>query len=122
MPKRDSYEAVLLACALALATSACGDDDGGAETPPLGTCDLRSQANSCIELHDASAADLENQEEGCFDAGGAWSNDACPTEDLVGCCEYEFGNSFRECFYVGIMRDPEAYCADTVSGTWSPAP
>ena len=99
--------------------SACGEEEEEG-TPAIGTCDRRSIAYACIELHDASPADLANQEEGCADASGAWSNDACSNDDLVGCCEYTFGNEFRECFYTGITRDPVAYCAD-FDGVWTPA-
>jgi hypothetical protein len=118
-----------LGCSLGLFAAGCsggsdGDDGAGGsggETPALGTCDLRSLSLSCIELHDASAIDLVNQEEGCLERGGDWSNDACSGDDLVGCCDYTRGNEFRECFYTGIARDPVAYCADTVSGVWTPA-
>jgi hypothetical protein len=130
MFKGRSFVAAFLGCSLGLSSAGCsGDSDGddgaggggGGQTPALGTCDLRSLSLSCIELHDASAIDLVNQEEGCVEHGGDWSNDACSSDDLVGCCEYTFGNEFRECFYTGIARDPVAYCADTVSGVWTPA-
>ena len=115
-----------LAGLLALFASGCGDDEGNEDgddgsTPSVGTCDLSDVSQSCIELHDASAADLENQENGCLDAGGVWTNLECPTENLVGCCDYEFGNTFHECFYTGIMSDPVAYCTGTVDGVWTPA-
>lgn len=124
MRKERFLAAIGLAFSLSVFATGCGDDDGGDggdATPSVGTCDLRSLSQSCIELHDASAADLENQEEGCLTRGGDWSNDACPTEELVGCCDYEFGNTFHECFYVGIARDPMAYCMNDVDGVWTPA-
>ena len=126
MQKRRLGVALSLVGALALLASGCGDDadddeDGGGNSGSSGTCDLRGISQSCIELHDASAADLENQEEGCLDAGGVWTNLECPTEDLVGCCDYELGNTFHECFYTGIARDPIAYCSTTVDGVWTPA-
>jgi hypothetical protein len=98
-----------------------GSGGSGGSTADVGTCDLRSVSQSCIELHDASAIDLQNQEEGCLDAGGIWTNLECPTDELVGCCDYEFGNTFHECFYTGIARDPVAYCTGTVDGVWTPA-
>ena len=124
MRKTRFLSSVGLVVSLSALVIACGDDEGGengGSTPSVGTCDLRDVAQSCIELHDASAIDLENQEEGCLDRGGVWSNDACPTEELVGCCDYEFGNTFHECFYTGITPDPVVYCSDTVDGVWTPA-
>ena len=41
--------------------SACGEDEEE-DTPTLGTCDLRSVFAHCIEIHDASPADLDSQE------------------------------------------------------------
>jgi hypothetical protein len=101
----------------------CSDDEesDGGETPSVGTCDLRAINQKCIELHDASAIDMENQEEGCLDAGGGWSNDACPAEELIGCCDYVFGNDFHECFYVGYAADPIPYCETDMDGVWTPA-
>jgi hypothetical protein len=126
MQKQRLVVALSLVGVLGLFAGGCGGDDdedgdGGGSTPSIGTCDLSGVSQSCIEVHDASAADLENQENGCLDAGGVWTNLECPTEDLVGCCDYEFGNTFHECFYTGIARDPVAYCADTVDGVWTPA-
>ena len=128
------FLATVVGLLLGTGMTACGgnddessDEDGnggsggsGNPTPMLGTCDLRSVSSSCIELHEASAIDMENQENGCLNANGGWSNDVCPTEELVGCCEYTFGNDFRECFYVGVTRDPVVYCAD-FEGVWTPA-
>jgi hypothetical protein len=109
--------------ALCAFSTGCGDDDesDGGATPSVGTCDRRATAEQCIELHDASAIDMENQEEGCLDNGGDWSNDACPTEELIGCCDYVFGNSFHECFYVGYAADPIPYCETDMDGVWTPA-
>ena len=118
MMKRRFIVAVLLAWGLVVATTGCGDDDGGGETPALGTCDLRSVSYTCIELHGASATDVDNQKAGCDENGGDWSTDACPTDQQLGCCEYEFGNAFRECFYTGTMADYEYYCIDMMDGTW----
>jgi len=121
MRKIPAARAFLLVSCFAVA--ACGEDDE-AETPALGTCDRRSVQSTCIEIHDASSIDLANQEEGCLDNDGDWSNETCPTEALVGCCEYEFGNSFRECFYVDSTADGEAYCQMPIfegTGVWTPA-
>ncbi len=124
MRKRQLVAAFGLVALLGTFVSACSDDDGddgGGSTPDVGTCDLRSLSHSCIELHDGSATDLSNQEEGCLDAGGEWSNDTCPMEELVGCCDYELGNTFHECFYTGVTSDPMAYCMNVVDGVWTPA-
>ena len=124
MRRLRAAQAFLVVSSLAVVVIACGEDETE-QTPALGTCDLRSVQSTCIEIHDASSSDLDNQEEGCVDGGGDWSNDACPTEALVGCCEYEFGNSFRECFYVGSSTDGEAYCQMSIfegTGVWTPAP
>jgi hypothetical protein len=120
MRKRRVFGLVLALFCMAFAT-ACGDDDEGESTPALGTCDRRDSNRSCIELHAASSADLSNNEEGCLGANGAWSNAPCPTEELVGCCEYTFGNEFRECFYTGVAGDPVAYCMTWDDGVWTPA-
>jgi hypothetical protein len=121
MTKRRLAVAALLAGGLAVASGGCGDDDEAGETPALGTCDLRSVSHHCIELHEPSASDFENQKEGCAERDGKWSSDVCPTEALVGCCDYEFGNVFRECFYTGVTTDAEMYCSETVHGVWTPA-
>jgi hypothetical protein len=121
MTERRLIVAVLLLWAPAVVLLGCGDDDekGGAEA--RGTCDLRAVSHKCIELHDASSIDFENQKDGCNENDGEWSTDACPSEELIGCCDYEFGNTFRECFYTGITSDYEAYCRDTVDGVFTPA-
>src|SRR5262250_1105442 len=101
----------LLALGLSLGVVACGggDDSSGDGGATHGTCDLRSVGFSCIE-RSGTPAGIEDQKSGCLDAGGLWSNDPCPTEDLVGCCDYTFGDPYHECFYTGITRDPVAYC------------
>jgi hypothetical protein len=121
MLKHRVLAGVLLAVSCLFVVTACGDDDEGESTPALGTCDRRVGNDSCIELHDASGIDMSNQEEVCLDANGNWSNDPCPTEELVGCCEYTFGNQFRECFYAGAVADHVAYCMTWDDGVWTPA-
>jgi len=113
-----------LTCLVSLSLAACGsgDDDDGDTTPALGTCDVRSRSHSCIELQNANARNLESQESGCLDTGGTWSNAECPVEERLGCCEYTFGSHFRECFYTGITRDYEAYCAMFDDSVWTPDP
>ena len=107
-----------------LVLSACGggdDDDDGGGTGGYGTCDLRVQHSSCIEAT-GSPASIAEQKEGCLDANGVWSTSPCPAaDDLIGCCEYTFGNSFRECVYEGTTKDPVAYCAMFDDGVWTPA-
>jgi hypothetical protein len=112
---------VALALHCLFVVTACGDDGEGESTPSLGTCDRRAGNNGCIELHDASGIDMSNQEEGCLNANSDWSNDPCPTEELVGCCEYTFGNEFRECFYTGVATDPVLYCMSWDDGVWTPS-
>jgi hypothetical protein len=112
--------AASLVLALGVMTSACGEDEEEEQMHGFGTCDLRNVSPSCIERHGATPTELASQEEACVDAGGDWSNDSCPNDDLVGCCEYTFGDEFRECFYTGTTRDPVAYCAD-FDGVWTPA-
>lgn len=109
---------------VSLSLAACGsdDEDDGDATPALGTCDLRSTRHTCIELKDATARNLEAQEDGCLDGGGTWSNAECPVAERLGCCEYTFGSDFRECFYVGITADYEAYCANFDDSAWTPDP
>ncbi len=113
-----------LSVVLALVTTTCGGDDEERDPPPdIGTCDLRTTRSSCIELHGGSSGDLENQEAGCLDASGEWSNAACPTSNLLGCCDYDMGNAFHECFYQGhasSLQALETACAD-LDGTWTPA-
>ena len=106
---------------------ACGggddDDDTSGGTGGYGTCDLRSKFGSCIEAT-GSPRSIADQKTGCLDAGGLWSTEPCPTTaELVGCCEYTFGNAFRECFYEGSKNtDPVGYCATTFDdGVWTPA-
>ncbi|HVJ15564.1 MAG TPA: hypothetical protein VM686_08985 [Polyangiaceae bacterium] len=79
--------------------------------------------HSCIESTGPRAS-LENQEEGCTDAGGTWSTATCPEQMLIGCCSYTFGLEFRECFYEGTAStDPEAYCTTMWDdGVWSAGP
>lgn len=120
MNRARTVTAVLLACALGALLTACGDDEGG-ETPERGTCDLRDVDSYCIELHGANSTNLDAQEDACLDAGGSWSNDECPTELLVGCCDYTLGNDFHQCFYEGTARDPEAYCMMFDDGVYTPA-
>ena len=122
MKKGRLSAAVTLVCVFSVAATACGDDDDDGGTPAVGTCDLRMESHSCLELHGASAIDFENQKDGCIENGGAWSTDPCPVNDLVGCCDYTFGNTFHECAYTGVEGDPEALCTgDPVHGVWTPA-
>ena len=105
---------------LALA-AAC--DDGSSEpeeesSGTYGTCDLRAVQSTCIEST-GPAPSIANQETGCLDAGGSWSESPCPDAD-VGCCTYTFGLDFRECWYTGTAnQDPAASCAQ-FDGTWTP--
>jgi len=105
---------------LATMASACGEDEEE-ETPTLGTCDLRSVFDYCIEVHSASPGDFENQVDACAEAGGDWSTDACQSDELIGCCDYVHGNEFRQCFYVGYTGDAEGFCTDGLAGVWTPA-
>jgi len=100
-----------------------GDDDDTDRMGGYGTCDLRAVSGTCIETT-ASPQDIANQKAGCLDTGALWSVEPCPaTPELVGCCEYTFGNEFRECFYEGSRHsDPVQYCATTVDGgVWTAA-
>jgi hypothetical protein len=106
-----------------LACSGGDDDDESGGTGGYGTCDRRAQAHSCIEIT-ASPRNVANQKDGCLDADGSWSTTPCPdADDLIGCCEYTFGNRFRECFYAGAATaDPEAAClAMFDDAVWTPA-
>jgi hypothetical protein len=122
-----SFALLILVGSVGIVATACGDDgdDGeGGGGDMLGTCDRRDSAFHCIERRGAPAA-IEDQEDGCDQAGGSWSNEPCPSEDLVGCCEYTFGDRYRECFYVGTaVDDPEGYCtgmAGFEDAVWTPA-
>ena len=111
---------------LGCCVAACGDDgdDDGGGASALGTCNRNDTEFHCIERRGTAAA-IADQEEGCDRVGGEWSNEPCPEEDLVGCCEYTFGDPFRECFYVGTdIADPEGYCTGTAGfedPVWTPA-
>jgi hypothetical protein len=107
---------------LCLCLAACGgsDEKDSDPAPTYGTCDLRAEHHSCIE-ETAPARTIADQHAGCDDAGGIWSEDACPADELIGCCTYTFGNEFRECFYPGSEgNDPEGYCASWDDGVWTP--
>jgi hypothetical protein len=114
----------VLVGSVALVATACGDDDEGGSSETLGTCDRRDTDFHCIERRGTPAA-IEDQEDGCDQAGGTWSDEPCPSEDLVGCCEYTFGDRYRECFYVGTsVPDPEDRCLSTEEfedAVWTPA-
>jgi len=111
----------------ALLVAACGggddDDDSGSGTGGYGTCDLRADYGSCIEAT-GSPRSIADQKDGCVQASGLWSLEPCPTTtELIGCCEYTFGNRFRECFYEGTKStDPVGYCTMSFDdGVWTPA-
>jgi len=109
-----------------LAFAACGggdDDDSGGGTGGYGTCDLRAELGSCIEAT-GSPRSIADQKAGCLEHSGLWSTQPCPsTPELVGCCDYTFGNRFRECFYAGAKNtDPVSYCTTSFDdGVWTPA-
>jgi hypothetical protein len=116
-----------LGCVSLLAFAACGggDDDAASTSGTYGTCDLRSVQETCIEAT-GSAPSIVDQKNGCLQAKGAWSTNACPTTaELIGCCTYTFGNKYRECFYQGTPQtDPVGYCLDKShwpDGVWTPA-
>lgn len=113
----------------AVLLAACGDGDGPAT---YGTCDRTAipTVAQCIEAW-GPPGNIVAQEEGCADASGVWSDQPCPTQDLIGCCTYGFTADwhFRECFYPRPDRpyDPEQVCTTTVfpdgnPGVWTPAP
>src|SRR5262245_61541729 len=110
MSKTRFLATAFVTVSLAAGVPACGSDDEGKSGATHGTCDLRNDHFSCIERNGTAAA-IEDQKQGCLDAGGSWSNDPCPSEDLVGCCSYTFGDEFHECFYVGSTVDGPTYCA-----------
>jgi hypothetical protein len=109
---------------LGVGAIACSDDDADEPGPNHGTCDLRSVQSTCIERKGTPSA-ITDQKDACLGNEGSWSSDSCPTtDDLIGCCEYVYGDEFRECFYVGTTSDPEAYCASPMfegTGVWTPA-
>jgi hypothetical protein len=109
---------------LGVFSTACGSDDENDSGPHQGTCDLRSVDFHCIERKGTAPA-IADQKDACLEAGGGWSSERCPaTAELIGCCEYVYGDEFRECFYEGTTRDAEAYCADSRfegTGVWTPA-
>lgn len=108
----------LLGCLLSALVLGCSGDDADA-SPTYGTCDRSEVALTCIEST-GPAQDIENQRQGCLAAAGTWTSDACPAANLVGCCTYDYGLEFRECFYVGTtIAEPEGYC-DSFFGTWTP--
>jgi hypothetical protein len=121
---------VLAAAIVLFGAASCGggdDDDEASDgaTKP-GTCDLRELQGTCIETLNAPTRFLLDQQQACLDNMATWSREVCPeTTELIGCCEYTFGNAFRECFYQGTSRsDPEAYCLSTdlwSDGVWTPA-
>jgi hypothetical protein len=78
-----------------------GDDDrdDGDDAATYGVCALESgSSRSCLEST-GSAANIENQREGCLDAGGTWTEEPCPDPADGACCTYTFGLEFRECVY-----------------------
>jgi hypothetical protein len=116
------------ALVLALSLAACGGSDD--EGPTAGTCDWTQVATrrTCLE-QSGDPLDVARQRATCLANEGTWIADACPvTADLIGCCTYELGLSFRECFYERPERayDPQSVCTSTtfngVPGTWTPAP
>lgn len=122
--RRIRYDAALL---LALTLAACGGDAGGASS---GTCDWSQDPArmSCLE-QSGDPVDVSSQREACEANDGTWTSDPCPVNaDLIGCCTYELGLEFRECFYTRPDRtyDPETACTSTtfngVPGVWTPAP
>ncbi len=117
-----------LACVcVAFVFAGCGggDDDSSTPAPTYGVCDLRTLQETCIEVN-GSARDIVNEQSACAKAPGTWSSNPCPTTpDLIGCCDYTFGDKFHECFYQGTPQtDPVGYCTSTMlwsDGVWTPA-
>jgi hypothetical protein len=111
----------VLALSSPFVLAACGDDEDDSG-PTSGTCDLRTVNFSCIE-REATPAEIESQEDFCDQNGGTWSLDPCPTEDLVGCCSYVYGDPFNQCFYEGTTTDGASFCADPMfeDAVWTPA-
>lgn len=116
----------LLSAAAALAL-ACGGSDDGATS---GTCDFTQVATkrTCLE-QTGSAADVAGQRAACESHAGTWTSASCPVNgELLGCCAYDLGLAFRECFYAYPERsyDPQSLCTSTTfngtPGAWTPAP
>jgi hypothetical protein len=122
---RARYWGLLALLASALSCGSGDDDSGSGGTGGYGTCDLRTLQETCIEAT-GSPRSIADQKTGCLDHDGSWSTEPCPsTPELIGCCQYTFGNKFRECFYDGTPQtDPEGYCTDQSiwsDGVWTPA-
>ncbi|HTQ07238.1 MAG TPA: hypothetical protein VMI54_25450 [Polyangiaceae bacterium] len=117
-----------LACvSVALTLAACGggDDDSSSPSATFGVCDLRTLQETCIEVT-GTPNQLVSEKSACEQAPGTWSSNRCPTTpDLIGCCDYTFGEKFHECFYQGTPRtDPVDYCTNSMlwsDGVWTPA-
>ena len=80
---------------------ACSDDGGDADSSAAtyGVCTIEDGSRrSCLEST-GSPANIENQHEGCLDAGGTWTDEPCPEPADGACCTYTFGLEFRECVY-----------------------
>jgi hypothetical protein len=102
--------------------AACGDD-----TPETsGTCDFTAveTRRTCLEQA-GPAPEIADQRAACTEHAGTWTSAPCPTNDaLIGCCVYELGLQFRECFYEYPERsyDPQARCTSTTfngtPGVW----
>jgi hypothetical protein len=117
----------IAAALLASLLAACGGD-GASETS--GTCDFTAveTRRTCLEQSGPSP-EIADQRAACVEHAGAWTSAACPENDeLIGCCLYELGLRFRECFYTYPERsyDPQAVCTSAtfngVPGVWQPAP
>jgi hypothetical protein len=95
------------------------DDDD--EVPPIRTCDYRDAPNhapTCVEWGPGRGTD--GLRSACDELRGVWSHDACPPDDRVGCCSYEWNGTVRECFYAGATGDLAATCTENHGGTWVP--
>jgi hypothetical protein len=106
---------LLLVVVVALASCKSGPSSGACTLGPIG---------KCIEATGDEAA-ISNQGMVCTETGGTWSSQPCPTENLIGCCDFALGGvDFSECFYTGSpTADPQAVCTTTrAGGVWTPAP
>jgi hypothetical protein len=101
-------------------TLGCSDDDDAEEPKEFGSCNSIAAVDECSEVEGDSEA-VAFERDYCDDVGDTWTDEPCPTADLIGCCFYDFGSeAYRDCSYVGHINTPtdlEQMCVESY-GEW----
>ena len=108
--------AVLVALSLALASGACGKDDGGkgkagsaAKSPKKGpyACEL-TKDKKCHEITGKKLADSEGE---CKSNKGKHSTGKCPTDNKIATCDMTLGpETWHVVYYKGFEGDLDSDC------------